>query len=211
MNDTSTGGQAHRRSTGELHHIWSACSAGHRIHPLHLPGTSVDRHLARRARRLQPRQSPQPWHCIEFPSAGAGRGPEQPHLRSTRPRLQRPSPGPQPAGARHRRRGQLSRALREAEATLNLEVLAEADRNERLTQVVVENETTIRHKAMVLSISQPDLNQAAVTRVMQRVMRLPIEPSCRPPAATTRELTQALMSPACPARAPAPCCARPAP
>lgn len=99
---------------------------------------------------------------------------------------------------------------REAEAALNLEVLAEASRNAKLAQVVVESETTIRHKAMVLirmalgpaadtlptdeiearasvlgalfnglmvlSISQPDLNQAAVTRVMQRVMRLLIEP-----------------------------------
>lgn len=99
---------------------------------------------------------------------------------------------------------------REAEAALNLEVLAEASRNARLAQVVVESETTIRHKAMVLirmtlgpaadtlpideiearasvlgalfnglmvlSVSQPDLNQAAVTRVMQRVMRLLIEP-----------------------------------
>lgn len=99
---------------------------------------------------------------------------------------------------------------REAEAALNLEVLAEASRNAKLAQVVVESETTIRHKAMVLirmtlgpaadtlpsdeiearasvlgalfnglmvlSVSQPDLNQAAVTRVMQRVMRLLIEP-----------------------------------
>lgn len=99
---------------------------------------------------------------------------------------------------------------REAEAALNLEVLAEASRNARLAQVVVESEATIRHKAMVLirmalgpaadtlpcdeiearasvlgalfnglmvlSVSQPDLNQAAVTRVMQRVMRLLIEP-----------------------------------
>jgi TetR/AcrR family transcriptional regulator, repressor for uid operon len=29
---------------------------------------------------------------------------------------------------------------------------------------------------MVLTVSQPDLNQAAVTRVMQRVMRVLIEP-----------------------------------
>lgn len=99
---------------------------------------------------------------------------------------------------------------RDAEAALNLEVLAEASRNTRLAQVVVNSETTIRHKAMalirmalgpaadalptdeiearasvlgalfnglmVLSVSQPDLNQAAVTRVMQRVMRLLIEP-----------------------------------
>ncbi len=99
---------------------------------------------------------------------------------------------------------------REAEAALNLEVLAEASRNARLAQVVVESETTIRHKAMVLirmalgpaadtlpvdeiearasvlgalfnglmvlNVSQPNLNQAAVTRVMQRVMRLLIEP-----------------------------------
>ena len=99
---------------------------------------------------------------------------------------------------------------REAEAALNLEVLAEAGRNARLAQVVVDSETTIRIKAMVmirmalgpaadqlpadeiearasvlaalfnglmvLSVSQPDLNQAAVTRVMQRVMRLLIEP-----------------------------------
>ena len=99
---------------------------------------------------------------------------------------------------------------REAEAALNLEVLAEASRNAKLAEVVVESETTIRHKAMVLirmalgpaadtmpadeiearasvlgalfnglmvlSVSQPNLNQAAVTRVMQRVMRLLIEP-----------------------------------
>jgi len=99
---------------------------------------------------------------------------------------------------------------REAEAALNLEVLAEASRNAKLAQVVVESETTIRHKAMVLirmalgpaadtmptdeiearasvlgalfnglmvlNVSQPNLNQAAVTRVMQRVMRLLIEP-----------------------------------
>lgn len=99
---------------------------------------------------------------------------------------------------------------REAEAALNLEVLAEASRNAKLAEVVVASETTIRHKAMVLirmalgpaadtlpadeiearasvlgalfnglmvlSVSQPNLNQAAVTRVMQRVMRLLIEP-----------------------------------
>jgi len=99
---------------------------------------------------------------------------------------------------------------REAEAALNLEVLAEASRNARLAQVVVESETTIRNKAMVLirmalgpaadslaadeiearasvlaalfnglmvlNVSQPDLKQAAVTRVMQRVMRVLIEP-----------------------------------
>lgn len=99
---------------------------------------------------------------------------------------------------------------REAEAALNLEVLAEASRNARLAEVVVGSETVIRDKAMVLirmalgpaadtlpadeiearasvlgalfnglmvlSVSQPDLNQAAVTRVMQRVVRLLIEP-----------------------------------
>jgi len=99
---------------------------------------------------------------------------------------------------------------REAEAALNLEVLAEASRNARLAQVVVESETTIRNKAMVLirmalgpaadslaadeiearasvlaalfnglmvlNVSQPYLKQAAVTRVMQRVMRVLIEP-----------------------------------
>lgn len=99
---------------------------------------------------------------------------------------------------------------REAEAALNLEVLAEASRNAKLAEVVVASETTIRHKAMVLirmalgpaadtlpadeiearasvlgalfnglmvlSVSQPHLNQAAVARVMQRVMRLLIEP-----------------------------------
>ena len=99
---------------------------------------------------------------------------------------------------------------REAEAALNLEVLAEASRNPRLAEVVVSSETTIRNKAMVLirmalgpaadtlppdeiearatvvgavfnglmvlSVSQPQLNQAAVTRVMQRIMRLLIEP-----------------------------------
>lgn len=99
---------------------------------------------------------------------------------------------------------------REAEAALNLEVLAEASRNAKLAQVVVASETVIRNKAMVLirmalgpaaetmpadeiearasvvgalfnglmvlSVSQPDLKQAAVTRVMQRVMRLLIEP-----------------------------------
>ncbi len=99
---------------------------------------------------------------------------------------------------------------REAEAALNLEVLAEASRNARLAEVVVSSETVIRDKAMVLirmalgpaadtlpadeiearasvlaalfnglmvlSVSQPHLNQAAVARVMQRVMRLLIEP-----------------------------------
>ena len=99
---------------------------------------------------------------------------------------------------------------REAEAALNLEVLAEASRNAKLAEVVVASETVIRNKAMVLirmalgpaadtlpadeiearasvlgalfnglmvlSVSQPNLNQAAVTRVMQRVMRLLIEP-----------------------------------
>lgn len=99
---------------------------------------------------------------------------------------------------------------REAEAALNLEVLAEASRNAKLAEVVVASETVIRDKAMVLirmaldpaagtlpadeiearasvlgalfnglmvlSVSQPHLNQAAVARVMQRVMRLLIEP-----------------------------------
>jgi AcrR family transcriptional regulator len=99
---------------------------------------------------------------------------------------------------------------REAEAALNLEVLAEASRNARLAEVVVASETVIRDKAMVLirmalgpaadtlpadeiearasvlaalfnglmvlNVSQPDLNQAAVTRVMQRMMRVLIEP-----------------------------------
>lgn len=99
---------------------------------------------------------------------------------------------------------------REAEAALNLEVLAEASRNARLAEVVVASETVIRDKAMVLirmalgpaadtlpadeiearasvlgalfnglmvlSVSQPNLNQAAVARVMQRVVRLLIEP-----------------------------------
>ncbi|MBH2015742.1 MAG: TetR/AcrR family transcriptional regulator [Burkholderiales bacterium] len=99
---------------------------------------------------------------------------------------------------------------REAEAALNLEVLAEASRNAKLAEVVVDSETVIRNKAMVLirmalgpaadalppdeiearatvvgavfnglmvlSVSQPQLNQAAVTRVMQRIMRLLIEP-----------------------------------
>jgi TetR/AcrR family transcriptional regulator, repressor for uid operon len=99
---------------------------------------------------------------------------------------------------------------REAEAALNLEVLAEASRNARLAEVVVGSETVIRDKAMVLirmtlgpaadtlpadeiearasvlgalfnglmvlSVSQPNLNQTAVARVMQRVMRLLIEP-----------------------------------
>jgi AcrR family transcriptional regulator len=99
---------------------------------------------------------------------------------------------------------------REAEAALNLEVLAEASRNPKLAAVVVGSETMIRNKAMVLirmalgpaadtlppdeiearatvvgavfnglmvlSVSQPQLNQAAVTRVMQRIMRLLIEP-----------------------------------
>ena len=98
---------------------------------------------------------------------------------------------------------------REAEAALNLEVLAEASRNAKLAQVVVNSETVIRHKAMlliqkalgpeadrlpadeiearasvlaalfnglmVLSVSQPDLKQAAVSRVMQRMMRVLLE------------------------------------
>ncbi|MBU0917493.1 TetR/AcrR family transcriptional regulator [Aquabacterium parvum] len=99
---------------------------------------------------------------------------------------------------------------REAEAVLNIEVLAEASRNPKLAEVVVGSETMIRNKAMVLirmalgpaadslpaddiearatvvgalfnglmvlTVSQPDLNQLAVTRVMQRVMRVLIEP-----------------------------------
>lgn len=99
---------------------------------------------------------------------------------------------------------------REAEAVLNIEVLAEASRNPKLAEVVVGSETMIRTKAMalirmalgpvaaslpaddiearatvvgalfnglmVLTVSQPNLNQAAVTRVMQRVMRVLIEP-----------------------------------
>lgn len=99
---------------------------------------------------------------------------------------------------------------REAEAALNIEVLAEASRNPKLAEVVVGSETMIRTKAMmlirmalgpaadslpaddiearatvvgalfnglmVLTVSQPDLNQPAVTRVMQRVMRVLIEP-----------------------------------
>lgn len=99
---------------------------------------------------------------------------------------------------------------RDAEAALNLEVLAEASRNAKLAQVVVNSETIIRRKAMllirtalgpkadrlpaddiearasvlaalfnglmVLSVSQPDLKQAAVSRVMQRMMRVLLEP-----------------------------------
>ncbi len=99
---------------------------------------------------------------------------------------------------------------RDAEAALNLEVLAEAGRNAKLAQVVVNSETIIRRKAMlliqtalgpkadrlpaddiearasvlaalfnglmVLSVSQPDLKQAAVSRVMQRMMRVLLEP-----------------------------------
>lgn len=99
---------------------------------------------------------------------------------------------------------------RDAEAALNLEVLAEASRNAQLAQVVVNSETIIRRKAMlliqtalgpeadrlpadeiearasvlaalfnglmVLSVSQPDLKQAAVSRVMQRMMRVLLEP-----------------------------------
>jgi len=95
---------------------------------------------------------------------------------------------------------------REAEAALNIEVLAEASRNPKLAEVVVGSETMIRNKAMmlirmalgpaanalpadeiearatvigalfnglmVLAISQPHLNQAAVTKVMQRIMRM---------------------------------------
>lgn len=99
---------------------------------------------------------------------------------------------------------------RDAEAALNLEVLAEASRNAKLARVVVNSETVIRRKAMlliqtalgpkadrlpaddiearasvlaalfnglmVLSVSQPDLKQAAVSRVMQRMMRVLLEP-----------------------------------
>lgn len=99
---------------------------------------------------------------------------------------------------------------RDAEAALNLEVLAEASRNAKLARVVVNSETIIRRKAMlliqtalgpkadrlpaddiearasvlaalfnglmVLSVSQPDLKQAAVSRVMQRMMRVLLEP-----------------------------------
>lgn len=99
---------------------------------------------------------------------------------------------------------------RDAEAALNLEVLAEASRNAKLAQVVVNSETIIRRKAMllirtalgpkadrlpaddiearasvlaalfnglmVLSVSQPDLKQAAVSRVMQRMVRVLLEP-----------------------------------
>lgn len=99
---------------------------------------------------------------------------------------------------------------RDAEAALNLEVLAEASRNAMLAQVVVNSETIIRRKAMllirtalgpkadrlpaddiearasvlaalfnglmVLSVSQPDLKQAAVSRVMQRMVRVLLEP-----------------------------------
>ena len=99
---------------------------------------------------------------------------------------------------------------READAALNIEVLAEASRNPKLAEVVMTSETMIRTKAMmlirmtlgpaandlppdeiearatvvgalfnglmVLTLSQPNLNQAAVTRVMQRVIRQLIEP-----------------------------------
>ncbi len=99
---------------------------------------------------------------------------------------------------------------RDAEAALNLEVLAEAGRNPKLAKVVVDSETVIRDKAMILirmalgpaaetmpddeiearatvlgalfnglmvfTVSQPHLNQQAAARVMQRVVRLLIEP-----------------------------------